>query len=797
MSAAVLEVRVLSAATGGLEIIEHIPAVRPCRLEGRNGVGKSALIRLLLLISGEQPYPTDLSSWRSMRSLIGPTEVTINGLEGEFSTATVRLTPLQWPEDHAPIKIEDWLGTLTLDGKDVPIGELFDLFHVVHLSGTERLADTLTQQTDRLAAALADIEARLDGLNDNRVALGKMADELRFLSPREADAERKLLEAATADRRRVATDLETMRPRAQDLRRAYALAVMVQSGGAAQHEHKLLTLREELEKARTRMHEAERNRDAAVAALAKGSSAQQQVAKRERRLGTIQKAMDKLLARQEELGAQLEALGIPASVDLLAPQERAALDEKVNEALVRQRQLQVQAARHHRTSAENQVLDDIRVVLDDAVADGLSDTILARVHEQDITVSELRGGLGFLAEIDDSELVELSHAAQELAQLTELKELFAQRKTLQEEHRKLRLELQQLEPEAASHDELRKQATEAREALDKASAEVRAYNVEIGALSRSVLGGAEAVADVSAHVQELVAKHAVDAGQLPTALSEAESMVMELQAQEEKLGREIERLVSNRTRRRVGRESFRRQSEHDQRMLWLGRLAARVTPASRQGRGDWTDETWQRLSDHITASKDAYDRLYTQISGLHVIAAESRIQKGHGSPLGGALKAVVEAEALAEFSATPIVDALFDGGEVRRVSLDEGASTITWTTPSGETRTRPLTAFSSGEQALGFMRARLQQIADRPMSNRFVFLDEFGAFISADRRRPLAELLTSHELEALGEQVIVVLPLQSDYENELGETTGELHELYAERVRAIEQQGYFTEAFAR
>jgi hypothetical protein len=154
---------------------------------------------------------------------------------------------------------------------------------------------------------------------------------------------------------------------------------------------------------------------------------------------------------------------------------------------------------------------------------------------------------------------------------------------------------------------------------------------------------------------------------------------------------------------------------------------------------------------------------------------------------------VIEADALAELSAEPIADALFDSGTVRRVNLDE--ESITWTTPSGETRTRPLAAFSSGEQALGFMRARLQQIADQPTTDRLVFLDEFGAFISADRRRPLAELLTSDELRALAEQVVVVLPLQSDYAMELDQTTGDLHEIYTQRARAVAEHGYFAEEF--
>jgi hypothetical protein len=93
-----LEVRVDAATTNGLEIIEHLPATRPCRLEGRNGIGKSTLIRLLVLASGEQPYRADSRAWRSLKQSLGETAITISGLEGAPAAATLRFTPERWPD---------------------------------------------------------------------------------------------------------------------------------------------------------------------------------------------------------------------------------------------------------------------------------------------------------------------------------------------------------------------------------------------------------------------------------------------------------------------------------------------------------------------------------------------------------------------------------------------------------------------------------------------------------------------------------------------------------------------------
>jgi hypothetical protein len=785
-----LEVRVESAATGGLKIIDHIPPQRPCRLEGRNGVGKSALVRLLVLISGVQPYPGQKAPWRSLRTLVGQTVITINGLSGEHSSATVRLTPDDWPREP-PKSIGKWLGALTLDGDEVPVQRLFELLDIVHLSGTERLIDTLKQQSGRLAVALSDVADRLNDLDDQRAELGELAEQLHFISPREAESERTRWEQVTTERRQVEADLRTAQPVADDLSRATALTALVETGDAAEHQRRLQELREELQGARHRLEAAEANHDDAVTALGKGTVAQREVAKRERRLGTIGKTMDGLLARQEESGARLEALQIPTGVDLLDAAQQTVLDNAFVPVLERQRRLQVQAARNHRTNAENRLLDDVRVVLDDAVEDGLGSTVLARVNHQEITVTDLRDGLGFLAEVDDNDLEELAAATRDIAELTELKQLFAQKAALKEENARLRLELQRLEPKAAGRDELRKKAAEARAALDAASAEVRSHLVQIGALSRSALGGTDVV-DVEALIRDLLAKHDVEATKLPTALLDGHAKVLDLQTRDENLKGEVERLSANASRRRVLRETLRRGSETDESLKWLSQLATVVTPAIGMAAGsvDWRDETWQRLADHVAASRNALSKLVNDVSGLQTLAPQLPSQT---SRLANAIKAVVEADALAELSAEPIANALFDRGSVRRVNLDE--ESITWTTPSDETRTRPLAAFSSGEQALGFMRARLQQVADQPADNRLVFLDEFGAFISADRRRPLADLLTSDELRALAEQVVVVLPLQSDYANELDQTTGALHEIYAERARAVAEHGYFTEMF--
>ena len=307
-----IEVRVVSKATGGLKIINHIPPERPCRLEGRNGIGKSALVRLLLLISGVQPYPGQPASWQSLRKLVGETEITITGLSGKHSSATVRLTPDAWPEERPPESIGNWLGVLTLDGEEMPAQRLFELLDVVHLTGTERLIDTLKQQSGRLAVDLSDVADRLNALEAQRAELGELADQLHFISPREADSERQRSEQVAAERRQVEADLHAAQPVADDLSRATALTALVETGDAAEHQRRLQELREALQVARQRLETAEANHDDAIAALGKGTAAQREVARRERRLGAIGKAMERLSGASRGIGS---APGIPADPD--------------------------------------------------------------------------------------------------------------------------------------------------------------------------------------------------------------------------------------------------------------------------------------------------------------------------------------------------------------------------------------------------------------------------------------------------------------------------------------------------
>lgn len=786
-----IEIRVESNATGGLQIIEGIPAVRPCHLEGKNGIGKSVLIRLLMLASGQQPYLSEHASWNSLKRLVGGTVLTISGLRGDFSEARVRLTPDAWPALPST-EVGDWLGELTVDGKPAPLHQLFEVFQVVQLSGTEKLADTLTQHAVQLGAAIGHVEGQLDAIEDARVELGELGRSLGMASPLEAERDETTLTAAVEERRTIKANIETALPRAADLGQASALQALVDSGTAAKHSERLKELRQQLEVARVQLAKVERDHERAITALDKGTDAQRQAAKLERRLAAIQKLLDRLLVKQQKSSDLLLELHIEPETELLSGDQQQALATATEEARAQYHGLKIHAARAHRSGAENQVLDDVRVILNDAVEQGLGDMILAHVDDLDLTVLQVRSGLGFLVDVGD-EVLELHSASEGVASLEDLNDVFVTRASLTAEQVQVRATLEELEPDITAHDGLRAAAIDARAAIDAASSHVRALNVEIGIHSRGVLGGPEEVADIEQLVRDLLEKHNVSGTDLGANVLEAQAETIDLQRREQALGELVESLNDRASRRRLVREGIRRQAEPGGSNEWVGELLRRTSKVSDAPGADWPEEAWAFLSVTVDDVGRAYDELTRQVRGLHAIASEADLASR--SELGAAVRGAVESAVRQELTEGPIADALFDGGEVLRVSPDGDTWTVTWRTPEGELRTRPLTAFSSGQQALGFMRARLQVIANQPQANRLVFLDEFGAFVSADRRRPLADLLTSHALKSLAEDVVVVLPLQADYEEELTQTTGALHELYARRAESVARRGYFTERF--
>src|SRR5688572_26177338 len=107
-------------ATGGLAVLPEVPNIPAVLIEGRNGIGKTVLVRLLELLSGAQPFAEQQKSWESLRDRLGPTTLTLSELRDD-QTLEIRFTPDQWPTDPVPLAIGNWLGSVRVDGEAADI----------------------------------------------------------------------------------------------------------------------------------------------------------------------------------------------------------------------------------------------------------------------------------------------------------------------------------------------------------------------------------------------------------------------------------------------------------------------------------------------------------------------------------------------------------------------------------------------------------------------------------------------------------------------------------------------------
>ena len=108
------------------------------------------------------------------------------------------------------------------------------------------------------------------------------------------------------------------------------------------------------------------------------------------------------------------------------------------------------------------------------------------------------------------------------------------------------------------------------------------------------------------------------------------------------------------------------------------------------------------------------------------------------------------------------------------VTVDAKGRDVTW--HEGERqRSRPLEAFSSGQQAFAYTRARLAVLDDEPHRplNRLIVLDEFGSFIAHDLLTGLLNYLVERMGRHVGDQVLVILPLSTDYQEMAERASGD------------------------
>ncbi|MFL6139644.1 MAG: hypothetical protein ACJ74O_17845 [Frankiaceae bacterium] len=480
------------------------------------------------------------------------------------------------------------------------------------------------------------------------------------------------------------------------------------------------------------------------------------------RLARLRK--ERLIRRQTEEQSLLHQLGENKDREYTERQ----LKERLTVARRRLQELQRQLTTSDKSVIVIDVADQLDAVLRIAIHRGLGEEGIVDTGDAVLTTSQLQGGVQRrrrdVAAAMNAETVSLRGQVislkQEIALLERLAEAVRLRLRAEEDLQKVLRQIEGLLSKVSSNDaervrELTEQRIEIIGQLESLAARTQAISSRIEQLTS--LGSVEemrheltklgwtpntdiayqvAQADRDRHECELRLAQAREAR---VAAEGAESQVLAI------LARTVTELRSKEYR-------------------WL--TAAGVEPPDPSGRPEAQAkdlsrlyEASQRLRGHLEQVPNIFDALDEVIERL---AQGLQVSQALETPsqdrrFDETVRQYYEQLFSAQLSGDEIRHALFDSGS--DINLDLTAMTTTWTTPTGERRTRPLEAFSSGERAFAYTRVRLESLGNDRAINQVVFLDEFGAYVAADRIADLLAFLRKRVLGRLVDQVVMILPL--------------------------------------
>lgn len=794
-----MRVEIEASPPGPLRIIRSLPASRLSMLEGLNGIGKTLAIRLLQLCTGEMPYRTDTAAWKSLCTGLGAFSIIATDLAGASN--------VRWEADS-----DDWIADtppegpvafrrIEIDGRPATLEQVRRIIRVHRLAGDEDLVETLAQRADhaadtarRWSRRFADVEsgplAALEARMNAAAELvgdwsGHRFEELVVAVGEAEEARTTAIAGAKAAR--------TRRDELVNARRVQHQLHQLQSD--------LPTIRAEMEAVDAEIEELRADRDQthdAITALAGQVASAAPVARE------LQNARRTLGRNRDNLAAALDALAVAA-----AQAEVQASDAAISFAI---REVQEELARLADTQASLDQAPAVRDLLDasterleGAEGEGLGDQILIEDPETDLqlTVTETKAGMvSRRAQLEGQppppEAADLTARIEQRSRRLELLRLARSRASDAARYRRLVNENQQrvdaalraFDPSAVD----RLQELEARRrASDERMLELAAHRAAL----HQHLGGivaADSPEQASNQLALALDRLELDETQLEEALGVAEERLGE------SLSRQRDAEEANRAAKRDlarGEAEVRRLSASvvtSREFAWLKdslpshALPEAGHPAHQQAAAlgaarELLEAVVDRLGDHrgqLAALENGLRGLARRLRG-HALETRRYVEELEGW-LGDHFSAWfnilrVRTELLPEADGPVIVD--LHTAEVR---WSEGALE----------RARPLEAFSSGEQAFAYTRARLAILdeEEHPPANRLIVLDEFGAFIAHDRLTGLLAHLQDRVGDHPSDQVLVILPLSRDYESLAETAMGDEATRFARLASQIAERAY-------
>lgn len=783
-----MHVAVRPAEDTRLTLLPEIPHLQPCLIEGRNGIGKTLTVRLLELISGRQPFDNSERQWHSLRERLGRATVTVREL-ADARVLVFTFTPDCWPtEGDAPLAFDAWLGDAWLDDKPIAVREAQRVLWVERIAGNEDLGETARKRLELYSNRAQRTAQRVDaaaGLID--LLLAPVLDEIRDADPERLAVERtKLGEAENAE---------------TDARQAL-------EAGVERHERILnaIDARDRLNAATDANEEWQRRTRELAARLANLEGEQaglektiEQATVQLRRHGAVDDALAEAqsrqryrLKRQRNIAADIEwiarALGIEATPENLKQQR--------DEAEPRLADLEQQRNAIDAAGSTARLVDRVSGVVEGGIADGLGEQDLIAQTEGNLSVDEVSDGLTRRAEelADVPAPDELRGIARDLqrqrVRVARLRELAARLRDADRQAELVREADDEVETAerrvdaAGGQDQALKDANRSLAAVEEEADRVAAEQADLNA--RLGMEGGRSAQDAEDDLQRAVEEFELGGpGELDTVEPDTRTEVIRLEGAH---GAATD--LAGALRRSVALLSASIETTiatllSDERMRWLLRAETVIDELREEATGvetfGWLRRELLRIDERIQGAR----RLPETLSD---VAKHALREQAIESPLTEPLRVLLGNELREAFDRPAIRKYLFDGADI--VMVDAFNEELVLEEPDGSRATRPFDTFSTGEQAFAFTQARVLELERSARPNRLLVLDEFGAFVAADRMPELADFLGGEDVAPIADQVLVILPMQTEYEQELENTQGELHERYAERATQIKARGY-------
>lgn len=751
--------------SGGIRVVPRIPDFSICRIEGRNGIGKSLALRLLELSTGAQPYQAQEKAWQSLRTHLAIAIVTIDLSGGRKLKWTTH--PQDWPE-RAQAPDASWIGTFELNGASLSFEQAQQLFRVRRIAGDRTITDVIADQVKQDALEVSKLKSSYKAASEAiDHELREIAATIRRLDMSELVSLEKEVAANESKCIALASQRDEVASKVSQLRLAS------QSKSASDK------LRSDLPRIDEQLLELESKIE---------------------ELSVLRKGVEALLRKADEKAEQERAaqLSLDRARKTLANAQDTATEalEKFQEASVRvlsflPQPWNLEGAKATRRQSREQLQDESK-----------------RISKAPRMVKVVEALIDTLALPLNSDLIDetvLMSAGQSIS-IKELQQFLQQRKA----------DLQNVAPSARTSEierlilaiDKEQKALDSLELADRAAtiakeSVVKAQTKILELTQQLKPSDLEEAQKLSQQLDEIQAERTVKSEERAKLLG-LKNLLLEF-GEKEELERDIEnyavvygepdtwdaqlndsvsnglkieaQIASTKEMKLVLLNSAERlQAGHTAELASVAATNAWLLKAL--GLSDTSDlRDLIGAQDVVAGFKIRVEETITEIeeieqpilavegtlAGLHEeIRSQTAQYSGPRRPAPHLAIVTHYEEFFGEyFGRKSICDALFGGGNFER--LDLNAFSLHWTSQDGVPFSRPLEAFSSGERAFAYTLASLESLDMGDAELKIVALDEFGAFIAQDRLNQLIGFLEEHVIGKVADRIVIVLPVSTDY----------------------------------